>query len=173
MPDSFEISKFLVEVNLGKHEPGEYNRFQQQPPPPPPPPAAPPSFGTSQQFTGQPPNLQLDQVLTRFNELQQTVTNVNRELNALSHLQMERHQELSRNMPHVQQGQIDAIDRRIQSIETTVQRIQRDIEGRDYQASLTNLQNALRETQSNLMSGLPQSMSQSKFILESSVRIVD
>ena len=88
---------------------------------------------------------------------------MNRELSALSSLQLQRHQELTGNMPRISQGQMDAMDRRMQGIESTVQRIQRDIEGRDYQQSLTNLQNALRDTQSNLMSSLPQSMSQSRF----------
>ena len=105
----------------------------------------------------------MDQVVNQLNSAQQTIQDLSRELSALSNLQMERHQELRSKMTPVNQAQVDAMDRRIQGIESTVQRIQRDVEGRDYQQTLTSLQNAVRDSQMNLMNTLPQSMSQSKF----------
>lgn len=46
-----------------------------------------------------------------------------------------------------------------------MQRIQRDIEGRDYKESLSSLQKAVRDTQADLMSSLPKSMSASESAL--------
>lgn len=56
--------------------------------------------------------------------------------------------------------QLPGLDRRAQGVESTVLRIQRDLEGRDYKDTLTGLQKALKDTQDDLMSSLPQSMSQ-------------
>ena len=156
IPDSFEVSKFVVSsgtpVSADSASRGGY-----QPPPPPPPPqyqASAPGGGLS--------DFHFNDLSNRVQAVYQGVENVGRELGALGNLQMERHNEVKRSMPSLPQSQIDAMDRRIQAIEQAVQKMQRDIEGRDYQQSLTNLQNTLKDTQANLMSTLPQSMSQSK-----------
>jgi len=63
---------------------------------------------------------------------------------------------------HFPYDSISEVKRRAETIEATVLRLRTDIEGRDYKEHLTGLQEALRDTRESLMSGLPQSMSQSK-----------
>ncbi|KAB8346141.1 hypothetical protein FH972_023187 [Carpinus fangiana] len=91
------------------------------------------------------------------------------ELRQLEQRQSERQDELRRNWGSggssagaaIPYEQLNKMESKILSIEQTVQRVQRDIEGRDYKKTLDDLQRALRDTQTNLMSSLPQSMSQS------------
>jgi len=58
--------------------------------------------------------------------------------------------------------QLSALNGRLQAIERTVQAIQRDVEGKDYQGQLAKLQDTLRDTHSSLIESLPRTMTQSK-----------
>ena len=95
--------------------------------------------------------------MNKISGMEQNLNRVLQEVTSFDSRQNDRHNDMKNGMPRA-----DDLSRRIQSIESTVQRIQRDIEGRDYKESLTGLQDALRNTQADLLKSLPQSMSQSK-----------
>ncbi len=167
-PDSFEVNKFVVSTT------NSYTREEVRRQPAP-------DRGTTlpieqaqelgqkpQQYqpgrTGEVPavtDAQYYEMLSRLQKTIQSLDSIYSELLNLDQRLVERHNELKgQGVPY---EQLNAMDRRIQGIELTVQRIQRDVEGRDYKESLTGLQAALKDTQENLLNTLPQSMSQSKF----------
>ena len=77
---------------------------------------------------------------------------------------MNRHDEIKQQTSWGSQAQFDAMDARIQAMEQKVSQLHRDLEGADYQASLKDLKNSLRDTQANLMNSLPASMSDSESV---------
>lgn len=165
-PDSFEISKFVVTTlpSIAREEPrvGDSSAFQNQ--------QAPTQQQQSHHGGNSPPSnagpTDLSEITNRLEQLQNLVSNIAMNVNQLEERQNNRQAELLSRVGSGGGGAapagpaLDALERRAQSIEATVQRIQRDIEGRDYQNTLNDLQSALKDTQSNLMAGMSQSMSQ-------------
>lgn len=57
------------------------------------------------------------------------------------------------------------LDRKLQAVDGVVRKIQDDVEGRDYKEILGNLHLAMRESHSNLLQTLPESVDHSTSIL--------
>ncbi|KAI9654572.1 MAG: hypothetical protein M1831_005333 [Alyxoria varia] len=158
VPDSFELQHFVVSsVELYRNPPPA---TQYSPPPPPaqqggqyqqPPPPASGGGGLSE--------ANYNEIINHLNAIHAASDYASREIGALSNLQMNRHAEIKRQTSWGSQAQFDAIDQRIQGLEQKLLRLQRDLEGADYQASLKDLKNSLKDTQANLMNSLPASMS--------------
>lgn len=154
IPDSFEVHKFAVSPggSGSSHASTNYDASTQQHVVP-----------QNEQMRRSSSPSDNGEVLERLNGLSTTLNNIYAQFSILEGHMDSRQTELKEKLPSavgggVNTAQIDAIDRRIQAIEQTVLRIQRDIEGRDYKDTLAALQVALRQTQSELMSGLPQTM---------------
>jgi hypothetical protein len=92
------------------------------------------------------------------------VNNIFQTLETLARRQDERHQEtMNRLIPT--HDRVDGISRNVEKIERIVMAIQRDVEGKDYKQHLTELQNAIKVTQTSLTEGLPLTMSNSKSLI--------
>lgn len=104
-------------------------------------------------------NMQFDEYNSRLQAVTHQVDNVFSELQSLGKKLEERHVEMAgKAMPTIPYEQID---RRLQAIEQTVQRIQQEVESRDYKEHLTSLQATLKDTQSSLTDSLPETLSKS------------
>lgn len=166
-PDSFEVSKFVV--STASQAPTQRqvpDGYQQQG-----------SFQQQQQanFQTPPPSADASELMNRIQSLSQNLQSTYRELAALGDQSLQRHNELKTSIgsiPAIPQAQIAAMDRRLQNIEAVVLRVQRDIEGRDYKDVLAGLQSSLRETQSDLLTSLPQNMNKSMFDVRHVIHIL-
>ncbi|KAF2495252.1 concanavalin A-like lectin/glucanase [Lophium mytilinum] len=173
-PDSFEAQSFEVSVPNGAQQqqgrtepPPPREQYQQYPPPPQQQQQkyqAPPSDDIPQQLSDQlAANIknQQDQFADLHNRLQivnHQVNNIFQLLENLAKQQDQRHQEvMNRAIPT--HDRVDAISRNVEKVERIVLAIQRDVEGKDYQQHLTDLQNAIKVTQTSLTEGLPLAMS--------------
>jgi len=109
---------------------------------------------------------QMAQILALLQTLKTSVADLKEEVAGISTKVTAQGEELKAavvDVPtHFPYDSISEVKRRAETIEATVLRLRTDIEGRDYKEHLTGLQEALRDTRESLMSGLPQSMSQSK-----------
>jgi len=89
------------------------------------------------------------------------INHLYRQLSTLTASAEERHQELTKKLSS--SDQLRAMDARLQAIERTVQAIQKDVEGKDYQGQIAKLQDTLRDSHSSLAESLPLAMNQSKY----------
>ena len=154
-PDSFEVFKFVLTTapSTTREEP------QRNQPPPQKAPSdqqqgnaapilnKPLSSISSQEFA---------QLQNRIQSMSQSVENLFSQLVKLAETSGNRHQEL---VPKV--DRLSTMDQRLQSIESTVAAIKKELESRDYQGHFAKLQESLKDTHSSLLEGLPLSMSQS------------
>ena len=147
-PDSFELYKFMLFTSraITREEPRQaQSPYQQQPnviPNTPPNIQAPSVDQTAQ----------LHDVENRIQTLAHSIDSIYNELRVLAQKSEGRHQELSRGS--VSADTLNAMDNRLQSIETLV---------RGYQQQFTGMQNALKDSHSSLAENLPKHMGDRKF----------
>ena len=106
------------------------------------------------------------ELLNRLQSLSQAVQNINRELSALSNLQLERHNELKNsvgNVPATPNAVIDSMSRRLDTLGADVVHIKKEIGAAgfgtgEYRDSISRLQTALRDGQTELMGSLPRNL---------------
>lgn len=142
--DSFEVYKFslFTSRSITREEP----RRAQPPPPdnrdntPPPPVTQPPSNAPS--------DAQYDELRSRLQTMAQSIDSLVQEVKQLTDKSDGRHQELSRKM--IAADRLNSMDQRLQGIEKTV---------REYQGQFSGLQNALKDSHSSIVEGLPKHMS--------------
>ena len=104
-------------------------------------------------------------LMSRLSSLQSQTDLILNELGSLESRMGDRHSDVKASLPgnFASGGQVENLDRKVDELGQTIRRIQGDLEGRDYRESLTGLEKALRDTQANLMNGLPASVGQSMF----------
>ncbi|KAL9048663.1 MAG: hypothetical protein Q9162_007610 [Coniocarpon cinnabarinum] len=158
-PDSFEISKFLVSSanNDGNSAAPQHQQAYQQQAPPPPQTRGDYSPPSNAEYSAQ-----HHELLNRLHILSQNIENVNRELGALSSLQSQRHEEIKQTINNPNNA-IDTINRRMEMLATDLTHIKKDIGMAgfgtgEYKASMSKLQVALREGQTELLGSLPGSL---------------
>lgn len=159
-PDSFEIFKFALESASGQGAPSYQNsapqqqqQQQQQPVQNQPPRANPPPVassgntvldaGVAAQFVDLGGRLQLT------NKATNTILQDMRNQAAKSE---SRHAELQQNL--ATKSDVAALEARLQRIETLLQSVQRDVQGRDYSGSFSQLHDTLRSSHLSLTESL-------------------
>ena len=166
-PDSFEVFKFVLTTapSTTREEPQ-----RNQPPPQKAPSdqqqgnAAPIQNNPSSSISSQ----EFAQLQNRIQSMSQSIENLFSQLVKLAESSGNRHQEL---VPKV--DRLSTMDQRLQSIESTVAAIKKELESRDYQGHFAKLQESLKDTHSSLLEGLPQSMSQSTYsVLSGSKQVI-
>ena len=90
--------------------------------------------------------------------MSQSVENIFSQLVNLVESSENRHREL---VPKV--DRVGSVEQKLQSLESTLAAIKKEVESRDYQGQFAKLQESLKATHSSLLEGLPQSMSQSTY----------
>ena len=148
--DSFEVYKFslFTSKSITREEP----RRAQSPQPdnrdnvPPPP--------VTQVLSNAPSDAQFDDLRNRLETMAQSVDSLIQEVKQLADKSDGRHQELSRKM--IAADRLNSMDQRLQGIEKTV---------REYQGQFSGLQNALKDSHSSIVEGLPKHMSDSMYSL--------
>lgn len=181
-PDSFEISKFAVSASDRISREPPRTRPQQPAAEDMPRPADEPTTGSKAppftshpasggqgQGQGQVDNAKISQMLTLLQALTTVVTELKSEVESIKSKLDSQTSELKSavmDVPtHFPFDSVSEISRKTNTIESTVLQIRRDVEGRDYREHLTGLQAALQDTRESLMSGLPDSVSKSKWNL--------
>ncbi|KAJ5122331.1 hypothetical protein N7526_009268 [Penicillium atrosanguineum] len=152
-PDSFEIFKFILESASGQSAPVYQNNAPQQPIQNQAPPANLPPVsssgkssldaGIAAQFVDLGGRLQL------ANKATNTILQDMRSQAAKSE---SRHAEMQQNL--ATKSDLAALDARLQRIETLLQSVQRDIQGRDYSGSFSQLHDTLRSSHLSLTESL-------------------
>lgn len=98
--------------------------------------------------------------------MSQSVENIFSQLVKLAESSENRHREL---VPKV--DRLSSLEQKLQSAESTLAAIKKEVESRDYQGHFAKLQESLKDTHSSLLEGLPQSMSQSTYPFLGSVSV--
>ena len=150
-PDSFEVYKFVTSSASGvtRENPRRDAPSQQ-----PPQPASNPGGTTSDQQASSNAQfvVQFTDLQNRIQTLSQSLDNVLREVQQLGSKSEGRHQDLSQKV--TSNEQLSSLDRRIQSIENTLQ---------GHQAKFSNIQGALQQSHSTLNEGLTEQMTHRGF----------
>ncbi|KAL8674444.1 MAG: hypothetical protein Q9168_001177 [Polycauliona sp. 1 TL-2023] len=148
-PDSFEVYKFVA-----KSAPGITRELPKRDPPsnqapPAANPASPHNNQASQQQTSSDAQfaVQFTDLQNRIEKLSQSLDNVFREVQQLASKSESRHQDLSHKA--ASNEQLSAMDKKIQSIETTLQ---------GYAGQFSNIHSSLKDSHSTLNEGLTQHM---------------
>ncbi|KMU85874.1 hypothetical protein CIHG_03403 [Coccidioides immitis H538.4] len=109
--------------------------------------------------TSRPPRDGLSGVQTQIKNIQDRLhtlsTSTERLLNDLALLSKkfdERNQELARNSAN--RDQVSSVDQRVMRLERMIERVQKDLAGKDYQRHFTKLEEALRHSHSGLLENL-------------------
>lgn len=172
-PDSFELNKFVVSTttSITREEPqkqAQQQTQQQQQQERSRPnlekldkfPSSPEALPDTDASTIQRQDEQFADLHNRLQGMTHQIANVFAEFDRLHRVQTDRHMEVVAKIPPPSNEAIAALSRRLESIERTVQTIQRDVEGRDYKEHLTNLQNAVEGVRGGLTDHLPDTISQ-------------
>ncbi|KAJ5159620.1 uncharacterized protein N7482_006624 [Penicillium canariense] len=149
-PDSFEIFKFVLASATGQDQgqtiPSYQGSAQQQQQPPPITNQNPPAVvdaGIAAQFV---------EVQSRI-QLQNKATNtIIQDLRAQAGKNDARHTEIMQKL--ASKDQVAALDARLQRIESLLQNIQRDLEGKDYSSRFNQLHDTLRSSHLSLTESL-------------------
>lgn len=111
------------------------------------------------------------EVLSQLLWIADKIDFLHQEVAAIEKRLTDRHEEIKSGMksnmpgmPSTPSDQLNAMARRIEHIEGTVQKTQRDIEGRDYMDHLKALHDTLEKTQEYLGTSLHENMTKSKFM---------
>ncbi|KAI9809423.1 MAG: hypothetical protein M1827_006859 [Pycnora praestabilis] len=159
-PDSFEVYKFLVRADTPAQSPppSPQQEFSQD--------TSPAQDNSAEQLSDVPASSitsQDAQFVDLHNRLQVMSHQINRltaQLTTFAANSDKRHGEMVQSVNKLPFEQMRSMDSRLQSIERTLQTVQKDVEGQDYQEHLTKLQDTMRDTHSSLLRALPESMSQ-------------
>ncbi|KAL8986057.1 MAG: hypothetical protein Q9205_000400 [Flavoplaca limonia] len=147
-PDSFEVYKFVTSTAAGVTR----ELPNRDPPSQPPPPASNPGSPANDQSSRHTSSdaqfaVRFTDLQNRLERLSQSLDNVFREVQQLASKSESRHQDLShKGMPN---EQLSAMDKRIQSIESTLQ---------SHTGQFSNIQSSLRDSHSTLNQGLTEHM---------------
>ncbi len=153
-PDSFEVYKFVTST-----APGVTRELpRRDPPSQPPPPASNPGPPNNDQGSRHASSdaqfaVQFTDLQNRLEKLSHSLDNVFREVQQLASKSEARHQDLSHKA--MSNDQLSAMDKRIQSIESTLQ---------GYSGQFSNIQSSLQDSHSTLNEGLTQHMTHSKYL---------
>ena len=154
-PDSFEVYNFIVSTtsSTSREEPRHDNPHRSPPVPDDPTDETPATSFKTQ-------DSQFADLHERLVEMSHGINHLYRQLSTLAASAEERHQDLTKKLSSSEQPH--GLDARLQAIERTLQTIQKDVEGKDYQGQIAKLQDTLRDSHSNLAESLPLAMHQSK-----------
>ena len=175
-PDSFELNKFVVSTTTttttpqtprtpqgpqnpqSRNEPDKRQHLEKLDKFP----SSPQSLPDTDASTIQNQNEQFADLHNRLQGMTHQIANIFGEFDKLSRTLNDRHGEVLKSIPAAPNDAIAALSRRLESIERTVQIIQKDVEGRDYKEHLSNLQQAVEGVRGGLTDHLPDTISQSK-----------
>ena len=168
-PDSFEVNKFVVSTS-SPSEPGHLNHpaAKQGAPPTlqrlekfPEAPRVVPDKSAEEVGKGQ--EEQFTDLHNRLQGLTHQVANVFSEFEALGKKIDDRQKELLNSIGgRMEKDLLTDLKRRIEGIESTVQQVQRDVEGKDYRRHLSEMKEAI-EGHKGLTEGLPERVERRKF----------
>ncbi|KAJ6021131.1 hypothetical protein N7540_006635 [Penicillium herquei] len=152
-PDSFEIFKFVLESASGQTVPQgnpsqqqkEQQQEQQQVLTRNAPPA--PQAGSDKDYSAQ-----FFDLNNRFQSQSKATNAILQEIKAQALKSEERHAEASRIL--ASRDQVSSLEARLQRIESMLQSIQRDLEGKDYSSRFNQLQDTLRTSHLSLTENL-------------------
>jgi len=167
-PDSFEATHFIVSTasagpaapaapQANQERSSSYERTEKLP-------GAPQQLPDTDASTIRRQEEQFADLHNRLQGMTHQIANIFGEFERLSRTIEDRHNDLLGRIPRSSEDALGALSRRIEGIERTTERIQKDVEGRDYQQHLTNLQQAVEGVRGGLSDGLPDTLSKSKFI---------
>ncbi|KAJ5737031.1 uncharacterized protein N7483_002156 [Penicillium malachiteum] len=146
-PDSFEIFKFVLESASGQTIPqGTPNQQQQQQVVNRDAPPAP------QVVSDKDYSAQFFDLNNRFQSQSKATNAILQEIKAQAVKSEERHAEASRIL--ASRDQVSSLEARLQRIESMLQNIQRDLEGKDYSSRFNQLQDTLRTSHLSLTENL-------------------
>ncbi|KAJ9296518.1 hypothetical protein DTO271G3_5216 [Paecilomyces variotii] len=158
-PDSFEVFKFLVWTfqsgTTGQAPPSQQQQGSQQP-------LYNQQDSGSQDIQDKPASYyttsaqQFEDLHVRLQLMSKASNTMLREITGLRSKQEERHQELLRNF--ISKDHYANLDARLQRIESLLQAIQRDVQGKDYQDRFAQLQEALKSSHLTLTESLQTSI---------------
>ena len=151
-PDSFEIHKFVLSANSSPAESSFEGRV-------------PENSQRSAERAWDNSNKIVDgtlaavrQISTQLDEMNTRIQSIDRMLNSVSS-EITEMKKYGQGKASTMENGLRDIDGRIRSIEQVAKKIRAEVEGRDYKDTLANLQGSLKETQSNLLRSLPESIS--------------
>jgi len=187
-PDSFEIYKFAVSSPQGSQQASHQKgpAIQNQAPPRGGPRGGPGNSGRHENLNilpGSPefiPDTQAEDIKSQseqFADLHNRIQGLTHQLadmyalfDALGRKIDERHQELAGSI--VQQGtpqgmrdSIDRVERKVEGMETTVNRILKDVESKDYRVHLNDLRESVEGVRSGVREHLPKTVGDSKLLI--------
>lgn len=163
-PDSFEISKVVTATTsaIARDEPMARHARQ---------PSQQQTHGENHRLPNAPEMLadieadairiQEEQFADLHNRLQgmsHQIANIFGEFEKLSRQMNDKHNELIGKIPNSPEAGLSAMSRRLETIERGIERIQRDVEGRDYKEHFSNLQQAVEGVRGGLSDTLPNNL---------------
>ena len=110
--------------------------------------------------------IQEEQFADLHNRLQgmtHQIANIFGEIEKLSRQVNDKQSEILSKIPASSEAGMSAMSRRLETIERGMERIQRDVEGRDYKEHFSNLQQAVEGVRGGLSDTLPNNLKTSKF----------
>ncbi|KAJ5760612.1 hypothetical protein N7520_007768 [Penicillium odoratum] len=148
-PDSFEIFKFILESAAGQIPQGtpqqEQQEKQQQP-------IVKQEIPPAQAGSVKDYSTQFFELGNRMQAQSKATNSIIQDLKSQFLKSETRHDEILRNT--ASRDQLNSLDARLQRIETLLQNIQRDLEGKDYSSRFTQLQDTLRSSHLSLSENL-------------------
>lgn len=106
-------------------------------------------------------NAQFADLHNRLQALAHQLADMNSQFDALHSKLDSRHTEVMHGMPTIPHDGLNTLARRVENIERSVTKIQRDVEGRDYKQHLSSLQDAVDHMRGGLTEGLPDTLGKS------------
>lgn len=89
----------------------------------------------------------------RLQSVMKHISTFQREFNQFSHVAQERHDEL-KGVSSVPFDQLNAMDRRLEALERSIQQISKDVGSQDYRTHIDELSRTVRESHSSLLEGV-------------------
>jgi len=167
-PDSFEVSRFVTSTTSAisrdepRHQSQQAQPNQQQQQQQHTLPNAPEQLADADASTIRKQEEQFADVHNRLQGLSHQLTNIFGEFERLSQTLNDRHNDVLSRIPASTESTLSALSRRIEGLERGIERIQRDVEGRDYQQHFSNLQQAVEGVRGGLSENLPDTLKTSK-----------
>ncbi|EAS28240.3 lectin family integral membrane protein [Coccidioides immitis RS] len=150
-PDSFEVFKFALSVpRPGSDSGASQNQRSHQAQQPPVQRSNTNQQASADGLSGV--QTQIKNIQDRLHTLSTSTERLLNDLALLSKKFDERNQELARNSAN--RDQVSSVDQRVMRLERMIERVQKDLAGKDYQRHFTKLEEALRHSHSGLLENL-------------------
>ena len=163
-PDSFEVSKFITSTTsaISRDEPMRSQPRHQQQTQEHHLPNAPEQVADADPSTVRRQEEQFADLHNRLQALSHQINEMFGEFEKLGRTVSEKHNDIVNKLPASSESSIGALSRRLENIERGLARVQKDVEGRDYQQHFSNLQQAVEGVRGGIHENLPDTLKTSK-----------